>query len=311
MDAPVDPVTGFRNVLLCVLAERGATAAVRRLLGVMPRGATLTIAEVIPEPSLLEQLLHGAEQVEELLQSGHRDAERRVERLLRAVERAGDDVEVTSVIDVGHGALSLVTRAIAAEHDLLAVVVGEDGDGALVRRLIRKSPCPVWVLRPTRAARPRVVAAIDPEPEQESLNGAVMAAAEAVAGVDGVLCVVNAWEMYGESTMRSSAFVHVEPEEIERRREAVREAHERAVRDLVDGRPDPGRWEVEVRPGPAAAVVDEVIDRHHATTLVLGTVGRSGLSGLVMGNTAEKLVDRVGCSVLAVKPPGFASPIRL
>jgi nucleotide-binding universal stress UspA family protein len=42
---------------------------------------------------------------------------------------------------------------------------------------------------------------------------------------------------------------------------------------------------------------------------VLGTVARTGLTGLLMGNTTERILGDVTCSVLAVKPPGFVSPI--
>jgi nucleotide-binding universal stress UspA family protein len=38
-------------------------------------------------------------------------------------------------------------------------------------------------------------------------------------------------------------------------------------------------------------------------------VARVGIPGLLMGNTAETLLHRLDCSMLAVKPPGFVSPI--
>jgi len=42
----------------------------------------------------------------------------------------------------------------------------------------------------------------------------------------------------------------------------------------------------------------------------MGTTARTGMSGLVMGNIAENILDHVGCSVIALKPPGFVSPIK-
>ena len=42
-----------------------------------------------------------------------------------------------------------------------------------------------------------------------------------------------------------------------------------------------------------------------------GSVGRSGMSGVLMGNTAEQILDGVECSVLVTKPEGFESPISL
>ncbi len=45
--------------------------------------------------------------------------------------------------------------------------------------------------------------------------------------------------------------------------------------------------------------------------LVLGTVARSGLGGFFIGNTAEKILNRIQCSVLALKPSEFKSSIKV
>jgi nucleotide-binding universal stress UspA family protein len=45
--------------------------------------------------------------------------------------------------------------------------------------------------------------------------------------------------------------------------------------------------------------------------LVMGTVCRTGVAGLIIGNTAEKVLNRVDCSVLTVKPEGFVTPVTL
>jgi nucleotide-binding universal stress UspA family protein len=43
--------------------------------------------------------------------------------------------------------------------------------------------------------------------------------------------------------------------------------------------------------------------------LVMGTVCRAGIPGFIIGNTAERVLDAVDCSVLVVKPEGFVSPV--
>ena len=45
--------------------------------------------------------------------------------------------------------------------------------------------------------------------------------------------------------------------------------------------------------------------------LVMGTVCRTGLPGFFIGNTAEKVLSEVSCSVLTVKPEGFVTPVTL
>jgi len=41
----------------------------------------------------------------------------------------------------------------------------------------------------------------------------------------------------------------------------------------------------------------------------MGTVARTGIKGLIIGNTAEVILNGIQCSVLAVKPDGFVSPL--
>jgi nucleotide-binding universal stress UspA family protein len=43
----------------------------------------------------------------------------------------------------------------------------------------------------------------------------------------------------------------------------------------------------------------------------MGTVARTGIEGLLIGNIAETILRRVDSSVLAVKPHGFETPVRL
>jgi len=61
---------------------------------------------------------------------------------------------------------------------------------------------------------------------------------------------------------------------------------------------------------PDSAILDH-IERHSIELLVMGTVARAGITGLITGNTAERLLPQIPCSVLAVKPKGFKSPVAL
>jgi nucleotide-binding universal stress UspA family protein len=48
-----------------------------------------------------------------------------------------------------------------------------------------------------------------------------------------------------------------------------------------------------------------------ADIVVMGTVARTGISGLIIGNTAETILNQLTCSVLAVKPSGFKTPVTV
>ena len=51
--------------------------------------------------------------------------------------------------------------------------------------------------------------------------------------------------------------------------------------------------------------------RKRVDLVVMGTVARTGVPGLFIGNTAEAILNQVQCSVLAAKPDGFVTPVQL
>ena len=47
-----------------------------------------------------------------------------------------------------------------------------------------------------------------------------------------------------------------------------------------------------------------------ADLVVMGSVARTGIKGLLIGKTAESILTLLDCSVLVVKPPGFETPTK-
>jgi nucleotide-binding universal stress UspA family protein len=62
--------------------------------------------------------------------------------------------------------------------------------------------------------------------------------------------------------------------------------------------------------GEPGEVLPQLAERLEAHTLVLGSLGRSGIEGLLIGDLAEELLMRVDCGVFCVKPAGFCTPVR-
>ena len=68
---------------------------------------------------------------------------------------------------------------------------------------------------------------------------------------------------------------------------------------------------VHLLKGDAEVVIPRFVQKERSDLVVMGTVARSGVAGLVMGNTAETILRHIGCSVLAIKPAGFVSQISV
>jgi universal stress protein E len=60
---------------------------------------------------------------------------------------------------------------------------------------------------------------------------------------------------------------------------------------------------IRLKEGPVDKVITSESARLKAQLVVMGTIGRRGVRGQLIGNTAEKVLSRLKTDVLAIKPP--------
>jgi len=70
---------------------------------------------------------------------------------------------------------------------------------------------------------------------------------------------------------------------------------------------EPGR--VHLEQGAASEVLPLVAEGLGAAVVVMGAVSRSRLQEIFVGSTAERVLDRIGCDVLVVKPADFTEKL--
>ena len=175
--------------------------------------------------------------------------------------------------------------------------------------LLRKCPIPVLLVK-NRAhyVRAPVLAALEPnhtEGKSVSLDLDILDYSAMLASALGDhVHVVHAFNPIPD--MRASELVS--PQLVG---EAVQEAYSIAHASL-----DPllDRMAVEQRhrhieEGFPVDVIESVLKRCCAQILIMGSLSRTGLKGLMIGNTAERVVDRVGCDILIIKPSDFANTV--
>jgi nucleotide-binding universal stress UspA family protein len=66
---------------------------------------------------------------------------------------------------------------------------------------------------------------------------------------------------------------------------------------------------VSIKVGPPQVEIYNYLSKHSIDLLIMGTLARSGVSAMITGNTAETLLPWVRCSLLALKPSTFVSPV--
>ena len=132
------------------------------------------------------------------------------------------------------------------------------------------------------------------------------------------LHIVHVWEAVGESAMRGM-FMHAPEEKIHAYVEQVQHEHAKLLQALINDVTNnlgqdalnylkPNKHLVK---GWARQEIPVLANEIDADLVVMGTVGRTGIPGFIMGNTAETILNQIDCSVLAIKPPGFQTPVTI
>ncbi|WP_462171727.1 universal stress protein UspE [Pseudoalteromonas xiamenensis] len=91
--------------------------------------------------------------------------------------------------------------------------------------------------------------------------------------------------------------------------EAVKKHHENSTYELAE-KYGLTKEDCLVKEGLPEDVIPSVSKMHNTELVVIGSVGRTGLSAALIGNTAEHVIDNLDCDVLALKPDGYKSPLQ-
>ena len=246
-------------------------------------------------------------------------AERTAAKVLRGlVQHArGKGIEAEDKLALGKGWLELVRQALRERHDLVLIGTRDRRGlewmlfGSTAVKVLRRCPCPVWVVKPGGEPSPLkilVTSGLDPASEE----GLRLAAgiAQVSPTVVHLLHVVDFpldrhWATSlpdaREKAYRCRVRVH-----------AVKEIE--AQIDRAGAR--------RLSPPVQVHLMDEIgiladegillfLKKEPMDLIVMGTIGRGGLAGVMIGNTAERLLPQLSCSLLAVKPKDFVSPVKL
>lgn len=224
---------------------------------------------------------------------------------------------IEAVSAVVHEGFDLVLKE-AEDPDWLDRLMGSDDN-----HLLRKCPCPVWLLKPGKPKPLKsIMVALDfdhtDHPENLKLNQTLAELGLSLASTEpSELHLVSVYESLEADLLsiwsdQPEEFRRtLESAEYERKHKAMsalkaeltakvgKEAYEyiAPVTHLVQGLP--------------AKKLIELANQLHADLIIMGTLARSGLKGIVIGNTAETVLSSLNSSVLTVKPEGFVSPLIL
>lgn len=319
----------FKNILFVADSElKGGDAFERAVTLAENNQARLTVVSIVEGlPVRISEEIQGISLTE------LRDAimDKRQSQLETMVTSIGKKIPISSKVLTGVDFLVLIREVLSKKIDLLIKTAAEE-EGIMGRlfgssdmHLLRKCPCPVWLIKSGRQGHyQKIMAAVDfdpfdNKPEDDALNQRILEMSTALALSDfSELHIIHVWHAYGESNMRSG-LAYQPKAYVDGYVDRIHAKHQHFLDKFVADIVDQGEKEVVdyLKPkihlvkGFARDMIPETVKDQQIDLIIMGTVGRTGIPGFIMGNTAETVLNRIDCSVLAVKPEGFVTPVTL
>jgi nucleotide-binding universal stress UspA family protein len=205
------------------------------------------------------------------------------------------------------------------QHDLV-VVDGSHSNVLLSHKfttmamhLLRQSALPVLVSRPAGSlGRMGIMAAIDPLESSgafamsgNALDAKIMALANAVAlNLNQKIHIVNCWRHPMTERMRHNR--SLSDAAIDEKLLEARDQQQKWLTQFLEmSSVERLRYRVHLRQGNPKRQIPIVARDHQIDLVIMGSFSRSGLDGIMIGNTAEHLLCKSNMSILVVKPSGY------
>lgn len=309
----------FKNILYYTEGKEDQGAALERAMELALRNhAQLTVLGVMQRvPAKLQMLLPVTPSADwtALVLQDFRDE---LERLVEPVRSKGVRLKVEVLF--GTPFLEIIRSVLAHKYDLVMLTAEGSGQkhpllGSTSRHLMRKCPCPVWVIKqgPHRHFE-RILASVNPDPydeEHRGVNTKIMELATALARLEkSELHVLHAWNFFEEEALRHW-HRHLPAADVDRIVRETEAMHGTWLKELLAEHTLTGiSQNIHLLRGKPAEVITDFAAEKEVDLIVMGTVGRTGIPGFLIGNTAETVLGQVQCSVLTVKPDEFISPVK-
>jgi len=287
--------------------------------------ASLTVVFTISHETLPNSLSFAKEKIEAFIDQKEAERDRVISQFANIIAIKKDSIYSNSYIDVIKKVqqynFDLVVKP-SENEGVLGAIFGSNDMGYL-----RHSPCHVWLINDDNEENTKsIIAAIDvddnyPEDDKlvrESLNLDILKTAMSIAKFRGYnLKIVSAWSAKYESALRNYGFiknnegdVNAYVNEVENKHLANFDAFMAKAKNTLDETTfNLIKPECIVLKGTAKIVLPQYAKKINTDLVVMGTVARVGIPGLIIGNTAENILYQLNQSVMAIKPKGFNSLI--
>ncbi|UJF18113.1 universal stress protein UspE [Vibrio sp. SS-MA-C1-2] len=210
-----------------------------------------------------------------------------------------------AIIDYVHDKnIDLVMKA-SRHHDILETIIFTPTDW----HLLRKCPCPVLLVKDHEWPEGgNILTSVNIATEDDNhhlLNDKLVKESLEISQlVNGNVNLVNAYP-----ATPANIVIEIPEFDPSSYTDAVRGHHLTSMKALRQ-KFSLAEEDVHVLEGIPEEIIPQVAEKIDAELVVLGTIGRTGLSAAFIGNTAEQTIDQLNCDLLAIKPDGYISPLK-
>jgi nucleotide-binding universal stress UspA family protein len=215
--------------------------------------------------------------------------------------------------------IRIVQRVLRQEYDLVIKAIEQNdsprGFKALDMALLRKCPSTVYLHRPFKSSESlNIAVAIDPKDEEASDHELALNLLKLSHSLSteykAHLSIISCWDFILEHFLKTSVFVDVSQKELEGMIMQESNSDYNALHNLVHKAGIKDEPTIYHQRGNPTELIPTIIHEKRIDVLVMGTVARTGISGFIIGNTAENILQKIDCSLWALKPQGFVSPVK-
>lgn len=178
-------------------------------------------------------------------------------------------------------------------------------------QLIRTCPFPLWLVKPHEMTKqPVVVAAVDPVHSHDkpaALDQLIVKTAKAITGpVDGEVHLLHTYQRIagiGREATKTFKPIRLPIDDLSKKIQA----EHREQLDALAAANDIDADHTHQLPGSTRDLLPTFARTHGADVVVMGALARWGLRRMIIGSTAEKVLDHLPCDILIVRLPENAS----
>jgi len=161
------------------------------------------------------------------------------------------------------------------------------GFKALDMELLRKCPCPLFLHRASehKPEHIRVAVALDPQGEEEAMQALSHKLLELAGSVadhyNGHLSIISCWDSSMEHYLKGHAWLNVSEAEIKELADKENQTHKNYIESLIQEVGIKNELHSYRLKGKPDTLIPETIEENQIDILVMGTVGRTGISGFI------------------------------